>query len=477
MFVLLFNTFTSLHPSAVSVAIALEEEEYSVSSLVLAFKNLKFWSIYRPSEEPKPIEETEPTQYVVGNDDKETSPLRPAEAAATATTTKDSNTLSQPIVTNSETLPSSGTISQAAMPESLQTESPKATNAIYFAKKMLASKDNRIASSHCSNCASKSEFLVDEDEEYRQRIEFIKEQILTRLGMKRPPKLCSQPNIDLGMYMRIAENTINQRELADFDQSSQLPESTEAVEEVDKVFILPTRRDQRNLFDLSTVDTAGGSKKIKSIYILVNFNLTEYYYGTLMHNDKDLLITSQPTETSENDISQQMGIRFTTSPLKKGHTRTEQNFDSAHWFQYDVTSELSDFSGHIQIGNDNFEINSSVIVLEMTNHKVTRAKRSIDCTDRVSFCCRQPFYVNFTTIGWNNWIFQPAGYNANYCKGKCDLSHARYHHTTVIGKYPAIKLCCSPREMSSISLIYMDDKFNIYQKNLPNMVVKSCDCA
>ncbi len=170
--------------------------------------------------------------------------------------------------------------------------------------------------------------------------------------------------------MRIAENTINQRELADFDQSTRLPESTEAVEEVDKVFILPTRRDQRNLFDLSTVDTAGGSKKIKSIYILVNFNLTEYYYGTLMHNDKDLLITSQPTETSENDISQQMGIRFTTSPLKKGHTRTEQNFDSAHWFQYDVTSELSDFSGHIQIGNDNFEINSSVIVLEMTNHKV-----------------------------------------------------------------------------------------------------------
>lgn len=30
---------------------------------------------------------------------------------------------------------------------------------------------------------------------------------------------------------------------------------------------------------------------------------------------------------------------------------------------------------------------------------------------------------------------------------------------------------------AQISLIYMDDKFNIYQKNLPNMVVKSCDCA
>lgn len=170
--------------------------------------------------------------------------------------------------------------------------------------------------------------------------------------------------------MRIAENTINQRDLVDLDQSARPPELVEPAEEVDKVFILPTRREQKNLFDLSTVDTAGGSKKIKSIYILVNFNLTDYYYGTLMHDDTDLLITSLSAETSENDINQQMGIRFTTSPLKKGHTKTEQNFESAHWLQYDVTSELSDFSGHIQIGNDNFEMISSVIVLEMTSHKV-----------------------------------------------------------------------------------------------------------
>lgn len=173
--------------------------------------------------------------------------------------------------------------------------------------------------------------------------------------------------------MRIAENTINQRDLKDDGQQSRMHES-DTVEEVDKVFILPTRREQRNFFDLSTVDTAGGSKMIKSIYILVNFNLTEYYYGTLMHDDTDLHITSQATEGSENDISQQMGIPFTASPLKKSHAKNEQNFDSSHWFQYDVTSHLSDFSGYIQISNDNFEINSSVIVLEMTNHVVIQQK-------------------------------------------------------------------------------------------------------
>lgn len=186
---LLLNTFTSLHPSTSAVVNALEEEEYSVSSLVLAFKNLKFWSIYRPSEEPKPIEETEPTKYEV-NDVKEAPPeeaeLLPAQ---------NSNTFSQSM-TKSETLP-------AASLENLWTETPKVANAFHFSKKLSNTKDNRI----CHSCG-KSEHFVDEDEEYRQRIEFIKEQILTRLGMKRPPNLRSQPDIDLGMCKCTALTTL-----------------------------------------------------------------------------------------------------------------------------------------------------------------------------------------------------------------------------------------------------------------------------
>lgn len=153
-FVLLLNTFTSLHPSASAVANALEEEEYSVSSLVLAFKNLKFWSIYRPAEEPKPIEETEPTKYEV-NDVKEVPPEETESLAV-----ENSNTFSQSM-TKSETLPS-------ASLENLWTETPKVPNAFHFSKKMSTSKDNRI----CHSCG-KSEIFVDEDEEYRQRIEMV----------------------------------------------------------------------------------------------------------------------------------------------------------------------------------------------------------------------------------------------------------------------------------------------------------------
>lgn len=62
--------------------------------------------------------------------------------------------------------------------------------------------------------------------------------------------------------------------------------------------------------------------------------------------------------------------------------------------------------------------------------------------------------------------------------GECDLSNARYHHTTVVQKYPAqISLCCSPREMSHISFIYVDHDGFVYSKILHNMTVESCDCA
>ncbi len=65
-----------------------------------------------------------------------------------------------------------------------------------------------------------------------------------------------------------------------------------------------------------------------------------------------------------------------------------------------------------------------------------RMKRSVDCNGNSSACCRESFHVNFTTIGkeledlkvshlhlfclligWDNWILQPIGYYANYCKG------------------------------------------------------------
>lgn len=111
----------------------------------------------------------------------------------------------------------------------------------------------------------------------------------------------------------------------------------------------------------------------------------------------------------------------------------------------------------------------------------SRRKRSLACNQVKSdkdACCLESFYVNFTEIGWDKWILYPSGYNANYCRGQCDISHARYYHSTLLSKFShIIGLCCSPRQMAPLSLLYIDEDNKVHQKLMANMIVESCDCA
>ncbi|KAG9509445.1 Inhibin beta A chain, partial [Fragariocoptes setiger] len=120
---------------------------------------------------------------------------------------------------------------------------------------------------------------------------------------------------------------------------------------------------------------------------------------------------------------------------------------------------------------------------ETLHHEtVKRSRRSLDCSankdDSTKTCCKETFYVNFTEIGWNKWIVHPPGYYANYCHGQCDLSNSRYYHSSILSKFSnVISLCCSPRKMSHLSLLYVDQENRVHQKIMPDMVVESCDCA
>ena len=43
--------------------------------------------------------------------------------------------------------------------------------------------------------------------------------------------------------------------------------------------------------------------------------------------------------------------------------------------------------------------------------KLTRAERGP--------CRRHTLYVDFSDIGWSNWIVAPNGYHAHFCAGRC----------------------------------------------------------
>lgn len=160
------------------------------------------------------------------------------------------------------------------------------------------------------------------------------------------------------------------------------------IEDVEIAYILPKRRDLKSpMFDLSTVN-ADNKKVIKSIIVLVKYNLTEHY-RTLNKDDivdsdhTDLTIASVPNliETKRNGVDD-FGLISSVSPASKtmpsmtndSNAHQENNFNDhnmAYSYEYDVTNILN--TGHfnlIRIYNENHDIQRSFIKIEMTTNKV-----------------------------------------------------------------------------------------------------------
>lgn len=122
------------------------------------------------------------------------------------------------------------------------------------------------------------------------------------------------------------------------------------------------------------------------------------------------------------------------------------------------------------------------------NHGRSR-RHAYNCEDgKIKQCCKQSLYVDFSQLGWDDWIIYPRGYTANYCMGECSqLSRTpevmAYFHSHVLEEYrmknpyASITPCCAPTKLSSISLIYFDPEGHIIKSDLPKMVVDECGCT
>lgn len=53
----------------------------------------------------------------------------------------------------------------------------------------------------------------------------------------------------------------------------------------------------------------------------------------------------------------------------------------------------------------------------------TRRSTNLQCNPNTNQCCRDRLYVDFSDIGWHDWIMHPSGYDAFYCKGSCDSKY------------------------------------------------------
>ncbi|KAI7794906.1 inhibin beta B chain [Triplophysa rosa] len=131
-----------------------------------------------------------------------------------------------------------------------------------------------------------------------------------------------------------------------------------------------------------------------------------------------------------------------------------------------------------------------VVQARAADNKHRIRKRGLECDGSNSLCCRQQFYIDFRLIGWNDWIIAPSGYFGNFCEGNCPAymagvpGSASSFHTAVVNQYRmrgmspgSMNSCCIPTKLSTMSMLYFDDEYNIVKRDVPNMIVEECGCA
>lgn len=133
-----------------------------------------------------------------------------------------------------------------------------------------------------------------------------------------------------------------------------------------------------------------------------------------------------------------------------------------------------------------------IMVDTQNRRKRLRQKRSVNCTDGLTECCREKLYISFDEIGWGDWIIHPRGYNAYFCRGSCNsvasITMSMSQHSSTLHKlllHPGKRRqhknmelvpCCTAKQYSSLQLMFMDSNNTATQKTFPNMVVESCGC-
>lgn len=121
-----------------------------------------------------------------------------------------------------------------------------------------------------------------------------------------------------------------------------------------------------------------------------------------------------------------------------------------------------------------------------TRNRRAAGRRQHKRKDGREMCQRRPLYVDFSNVGWNDWIVAPPGYDAFYCHGECSFPIADHlnstNHAVVqtlvhsIDSEMAPKACCVPTQLNPISMLYLDDQNKVVLKNYQDMTVVGCGC-
>ncbi|XP_006814731.1 growth/differentiation factor 11-like [Saccoglossus kowalevskii] len=316
-------------------------------------------------------------------------------------------------------------------------------------------------------------------DETKKRLEYIKALIIKKLGLEHAPVL--------NVPMSVPSN-LNDLLQSDFqsDYPAEFDEPDDFFSETKKVIIFARTRPHTTdcCYFKFTPDVR--QNKISRAYLWLYVQPGKInqdtvgllkIYGLLSQTKNEARAKYLLNET-KIDTSRHSGwISFNI----KRTVRYWVGQPSTNWGIEIVSPNVVDLvvTGPIETGNNKLPY----LEIQTAQHRHTRSERSAapDCpsNEEVNYCCRHPLVVNFTELGYSDWILQPKSYDAYYCSGECRLMNPYnpYLDYSILVSTHGIQQCCNPAKMSGIQIIFFTDSYTIKVDTLHDVVVKKCVCS
>lgn len=136
-------------------------------------------------------------------------------------------------------------------------------------------------------------------------------------------------------------------------------------------------------------------------------------------------------------------------------------------------------------GEENGQALGRLQVLSFDERTMKKARRRQWSEPRL--CSRRNLRVDFTDIGWSEWVLAPKAFDAFYCSGSCGFplpkvlrpsNHAALQSIVrAVGIVPEVpEPCCVPETTSPLPVLSLDPRGDLLLKVYPGMSVDSCSC-
>lgn len=340
----------------------------------------------------------------------------------------------------------------------------------------------------CPGCDKyKKERLLSELELKEYRLEYIKEQILSKMRMSEPPKN-TKPSQERTIIPAPLRNINYENPSHSFDHEN------DDDDDVDDYY-----GKQSEVFLIADEESSCGFSSS-----CLKFSLSK---STNFEHIKDAILWIYKRPTRRTYPYRNQTIILSNLRNFDGIVIGAKKIDyEGQWVKIRVKNtirrwfEQGNNRLHLQVSCKNCAaLNGKHLVANegefkpfieiYTKTKVKRRERRADhdCLNGgYDTCCRDKMHVEFEEIGFN-FVVQPPSFDAYFCRGTC-LGRSPYQTSHSIatladlrpsGQDQAYKIpiiCCSPTELLSLRVVTKDIEGTLHMYELPGMIIKKCGC-